>query len=258
MEKSIFDWVELFLKNLSIWPLLAVIAAIWLSRQKDLVSRITKLKFFDVELEIKLKELTQAVAENKLEIKSLENDIEMERKAFEEIIDNFSQHSPKQILSETRDIIAARARSLENISIVREMIAPTAAPEQLFAAATILRERRPTKFFPDLVDCLERLAADRNLKGVRLNTVWALTSALHRMLIAALRDHALPEISANEMKRAKEMLEKLEKNPRVQADRPDDPDRGIRGPIRLALNWIERGLSTNSSVDAIGKPGKAG
>lgn len=241
MDKSLYDWVKLILENMSLWPLVAVTVLVWLSRQKELLTRLTKVSFGGFEFQ--LQELKDALAVSKLEIKALENDLEQERNRFEELLTNFDPHAETGELRTTREMLVANARSLENLAILHEFLSVKASPEQLFAAATTLRERRPTQFFGDLVSCLERLASDPELHGIRLNTVWALTSALHRILIAAIRDRIQPAIHTDDLKRAAKMLAKLENNPRVQSDRPDNPAKGIRGPIELARKWIDRGLS---------------
>lgn len=251
MDASLYDWAKLILENVSIWPLLALVVLVWISRQEDLMRRLTKVSFGGVEFQ--LQELKEALEESKLEIKALENDLERERTIFNEILEGFDPNAPVSQLGATRDMLVANARSLDDLGVLKDMLSERATPQELFAAATTLRERRPTSFFGDLVTCLDRLADDRNLRGVRLHTVWTLTSALHRILIAAIRDGVTPPIASGELKRAAEMLDKLEVNPRVLADRPDNPEKGVRGPARLARNWIERGLAKQGNGGALGK-----
>lgn len=241
MEKSTYDWIKLVVENLSLWPLLAIVVLVWLSRQKEMLQRLTKVSFGGFEFQ--LEALKEAVAESKLEIKALENELERERSIFNEALKGFDPNAPVSDLSETREIIRANARALENLEILEEMLAPGASAEHIFAAATTLRERRPTQYFSALVDCLDRLANSPTLGGIRLNTVWTLTSALHRILIAAIRDNIKPPISTADLEKAEKMLSKLEYNPRVLLDRPDDPDKGVRGPIRLSRKWIQKGLA---------------
>ena len=38
-------------------------------------------------------------------------------------------------------------------------------------------------------------------------------------------------------------LKKLEQNLRVLTDRPDDPMKGIRGPAKHSLRWVEKWLA---------------
>lgn len=241
MDKTFYDWTELILKNISAWPILACAVLLWISQQKELIQRFSKISFHGFELE--LAELKEAVKQSKLEIGALENDIETERRNFDEILRGFNPHSPVSDLQQTSKRLKANARTIENLDILSEMLNETAGSEQLYAAAATLRERRPTQHFNDLISCLDRLAASDDLGGIRLNTVWALTSAVHRILMASIRDNIKPRISHEDLKKANEVLDRLERNPRVQNDRPDNPKKGVRGPIYLARNWIERGLN---------------
>ena len=240
-----FDYLKLFVENVSIWEIVLVGIIIWFVLKPDtlsgFLSRITKLKIGDLEVE--LEKLRAEVAESKTEIKVLENELERGLSTFDDVLEQFDANAPVAKLAPVSEALKSRARSLTDVDALRPYLQESATPEQVFAAAIAIRERRPTSVFSDVVDCLDRLATQDDLGGIRLHTVWTLTSALHRILIAAIRDGAEPEMSPQELRRASVMLDRLEQNRRVQRDRPDDPDKGVRGPIRFARNWIERGLA---------------
>lgn len=233
-----FRYIELFLNNFSLWPLIAAAALIWLLRQPNLLGRITKFSFggFAIELE----KLREELEENREQIISLESEIERNRRAFSDILEGFDPNAPLEKVVHTRNLLTANARALKDLSAVREMLSASASAEQIYAAAVTLRERRATEFYPDVVLCLDRLADQPNLGGIRLNTIWTLVSALHRMLIASIRDGIKPSLSNEQLKRSKAVLKKLAVNPRVLLDRPDAPEKGVLGPLKLALRWIDQ------------------
>lgn len=232
-------WATLFAEHLA-WPALVAAVLVWLSRQTALLDRLTQLSFGGLELQ--LAELEKKVEAGQAQISALENELERERKLFEEVLEGFDPHAPVEQLAAVRERLKANARQLRDMSVLGEFLGPQATAEQLYAAAATLRETRATEWFEPLVACLDRLARDGDLGGVRLNTVWTLTSALHWMLIAAVRDGVGARPSDAALRRAREMLDRLEANPRAQADRPDAPDAGVRGPLRHARSWIDRAL----------------
>ncbi|MEX0369374.1 MAG: hypothetical protein AB3N09_01995, partial [Tateyamaria sp.] len=99
-------------------------------------------------------------------------------------------------------------------------------------------------YFSKIVETLDRLARDPDLTGVRLYTVWTLTSALHKTLIADIKHSGAPVLTVEQLKSAQAMLQRLIKNPRVLMDRPEAPLEGVRGPAKWANDWIERRLKT--------------
>ncbi len=233
-----FDYLKLAVENLSLWPLIVLGLLIWLARRRDLLDRLTGFSFGG--LEVKLNEIRAEVAQSKEQISALENELALERAALQELIAGFNPHAPVAELEQVRDKLKANARAMSDLSAVKDFLRPEATAAELYAAAETLRERRPTAFAGDLVACLERLAGDDDLRGVRLHTVWSLVSALHRILIADIRDGAQPRIPAETLAAAEAMLDRLEANPRVRDDRPDAPDAGVRGPLRHARSWIVR------------------
>ncbi|MEY8840165.1 hypothetical protein AB9K41_14160, partial [Cribrihabitans sp. XS_ASV171] len=122
-----------------------------------------------------------------------------------------------------------------------EGLQPGAAPEDVYAAAEILRTRRDLSSFDALVAAVDRIASDPKLEGLRYHTVWTLASAVHYTLIAAIKHTAVPQLSRDQLDRADKAMQKLRDNPHVQQDRPGAPDQGIRGPARYAQDWIAKG-----------------
>lgn len=76
---------------------------------------------------------------------------------------------------------------------------------------------------------------------MRLHTVWTLTSALHRTLIADHK-HGAQRLTSEQLERARAVLAQLAANPRVLSDRVDAPMQGVRGPAKWANDWIEKAL----------------
>ncbi|GAA0359770.1 hypothetical protein GCM10009092_24970 [Bowmanella denitrificans] len=242
-----FDYLKLFVENVSLWEIAALLIVLSVLFRPDLLKRVNRLKFGDFEVE--LEQLRQEVSEQKQEIRGLETALEQERQVFAEILQGFDPNAPVSALAETRERLKAYAKGLENLEQITDGLLLSSGPEQLYAAAVMFKERRPTQFVPQLLDCLASLAADKNLCGVRLNTVWTLTSALHFTLIASVRDGIRPAVNTADLKRVLLVLEQLEQHPRIQDDRPDNPDRGIRGPIKHARNWAQKGLEGQNSPD---------
>lgn len=120
---------------------------------------------------------------------------------------------------------------------------PGASASQLYTSAEITRTLRDPQFSDPLVACLNRLADDDDLQGVRLHTVWALTSALHKILVAEFLHKSTSSLTAKQLRTAQAMLGKLVINPRILNDRPDDPQKGVRGPAKWPANWIEKQLA---------------
>jgi hypothetical protein len=212
----------------------------WLVRKPEFLNRLTKFSFGGLAIE--LEQLKSEIKENKQQIASLESDLELSQRTFNEVLQGFDPDAPLDIVGKTRRLLKVNAGSIEDLDAIKGMLS-SLIPEQIYAAAVTLRERRPPAYFSDLVNVLDVIGQDDKLKGIRLNTVWTLVSALHRMLIAVIRDNVKPSIPPSELERAKNVLEVLEANPSIQLDRPDAPDKGVRGPIRLSQKWIDDGLS---------------
>ncbi|WP_434362381.1 hypothetical protein NF212_19110 [Parasalinivibrio latis] len=239
-DKSTFDYAKLILENVAVWEVVLVIGLIWIWRQPELLKKITCLKIG--ELEIELQQLREEVNQSKETIQELEENLESEKRLFGELLESFNPEAPLSELAPTRDLLKAHARSIENPDDLRQFLHRDVLPGELYAAAVALRERRPVPVLPDMIQYLDWLAADSELRGIRLNTVWTLTSAFHLTLIAAIRDKVEPGVEKETLYLALPMLDKLEKNPRVQGDRPDAPKKGILGPLNHARKWVEKGL----------------
>ena len=233
--------LKLVLENVHLWELTLLLVVIWMGRHPEYLKMIQSIKVGD--LEIKIKQLEQEVSSRKEEIRELEEELESDRRLFGDLLEGFDANLPPSQLAKTRELLKANARTLTDLGELAEFLDPGASPEQLYAAAVTIRERRPTELFDKVIACLDRLAGDKNLGGIRLNTVWTLTSAVHLMLVASIRDGATPSVPTSSLRVAKSTLAKLEQNPRIQGDRPDKPERGVRGPIKHACTWIEKALA---------------
>ncbi len=247
-----FDYLKLFLENTSLWPLIAIGVIIWIMRKPAILQNFSKI-VLPGGIEITLRELEEKIEQQKQriekqgeDIKVLETDLVLERHNLQTLIESFDANAPLSELDEIRPKIKSLAGQVESNDDLAKLLTKGASPEQLYTAAVILRESRPIELFGPLVDCLERLAQSPTLEGIRLNTVWTLTSALHRMLIASIRDKIGPPLTEEVLRRTQAVLGLLERNSRVQFDNPLNPNRGVRGPIKNALNWVEKGLNAPS------------
>lgn len=240
------EYIRLVLANTSLWEIMALIVVLYLLFNPALLRTVTRLKIG--ELEIELNALKQKVAQGEQQIKELETEIEGERRLFNEILSRFDANAPLKDLASVRQTIKGNAKNLDEIDDLKAYLTPEASPEELFAAAVSVRERRPTALLPDLIELLSALAKKPDLGGYRLNTIWTLTSALHLTLLSAIRDGVHPAPSLTTLRKALVTLDLLEQHPRVQGDRPDNPMKGIRGPIKHSLAWIEKGLANPGSA----------
>ncbi|GAA6186872.1 hypothetical protein Q4567_18690 [Aliiglaciecola sp. 2_MG-2023] len=234
------DIVIEILKNTSLWEILFLFGLIYLFSNRGFRERITKIKFGDFELE--LMELKKEVQEGKEKIVELEAEVENDRRLFEDILDSFDPSAPVSELAAARRAIKSEAQNLSEVDSLRKYLRMGAQPEELYVAAVSIRERRPVTLLPDLIGFLDELSDDRELGGFRLNTVWTLVSALHLTLISSIRDGVGSKLNQTKLNQAEKMLCKLEKHTKVQSDRPDNPLKGIRGPVKHALNWVKKGI----------------
>ncbi len=243
-SNATYHFLKLFLENL--WPIvgLTVVLLVWIKRaalSHELPKYVSKLKIGQLEMEFR--EVIEKLEETKTQVAVLENDLEQERARFLDLAADFDPHAPVADLAAVRQAIKSQANALDDLAPVYDSLKPGASANQLYTAAEIIRARRDPQFFDPLVDCLDRLAGDEDLQGVRLHTVWTLTSALHKILIAEFSHKSTSSLTAKQLRAAQAMLDKLIVNPRVILDRPDDPEKGVRGPVKWSVNWIEKGLA---------------
>lgn len=238
-----FEVFTVVMENVRLWEIALLLFLFWLFRHPELLKSIQSIKVG--ELEIKLHELEAEVSRSRSEIAELEDELESSRRMFGDLLDNVDVNAAGD-LTPLAGLLKANARALDDVDAIAHLLQPGASPEEVYAAAITLRERRPVALFGSLIDYLTGIADDAELGGQRLKTVWMLASATHKLLLAAVRDGIAPGIERSELKRAQAILERLDRHPRVQADRPDQPDKGIRGPIRHALAWIDRGLASDT------------
>lgn len=244
----IFPYVQLAIQNL--WSVGAFAVAVVVLQNKtalaEFIGRITKLQFSDFSLEL-------AAAQQKLQLVTAQIDDLSKRNAelIESITTDIDLSGPAQTLAPQRQFLKATAANLDDadFNAVMDGLAADASPEKVFAAAVILRSRRKIAYFDNLVACLARLSKDPTLGGNRLNTVWTLTSALHRMLVDQFQSTPSPALTLEQLNDGEQALGALAINPRVIADRPDAPDKGILGPLRHAQNWIKRGRAALTRQD---------
>lgn len=237
------------LENTSLWEVILLLIVVYVMFRPGIVNRITRFRVGDFELE--LSEIKKEIQEGKEKISELQSEIENEKKRFEELLYKFDANASLNELAPVRQALKSQSRNISDVEVFRKYLSKSSNPEELFAAAVGIREKRPVGLLPDIVLLLGDLAADKELGGFRLNTIWTLTSSIHKILISCVRDGAGPFPSIATLERAEQVLQQLEKNPRVLMDRPNDPMRGIRGPIKHSLNWIKKAKEKAKSSPAL-------
>ncbi len=238
-DDAFYHYLKLVLDYLPIWSVILIALLIWLIRNPDrlrsLPNYVSSAKIGDVE--IQLREIEQKLEETESHVQELET----ENARLNTLYRAFDVHAPVRELEPVRQHLKAVAGNLDDLSPVLQALEPGADPEEVYAAAEILRTRRDFSSFDALVTAVDRIASDPKLEGLRYHTVWTLASAVHYTLIAAIKHTALPQLSRAQLDRADAAMQKLRDNPHVQLDRPDAPDQGIRGPARYAQDWIAKG-----------------
>jgi len=235
-QDKLFQWTKLVLDHA--WLLFLVAAVIYLLFNPGILRSITRLRIGDFE--VQLQEIQKGLAETRETTRQLA----ASSAQIEARIKQLDMNSPAAQLRKEAGPIKGIASHLSGTELEQGLagLGPGSGPQALHAAALIARERRDPATLPQLVDCLERIAASPNLMRVRLNTIWYLASATHRTLVAIYKNGAEPVPDLALLQRAEGVLQRLVAHPRIQADRPDDPGKGVRGPAGHALTWIARGM----------------
>ena len=230
------------LGNTSLWEVMLLAALIYLLSIPEFRKRIKVIKFGNFELE--LESLKEELKKDREKIAELEEEVENDRRLFDDILNSFDPNAPVSELAAARQTIKSEAKNLSEIDSLRKYLSLKSSPEELFVAAVTIREKRPVPLLSDLISFLEEVANESDLGGFRLNTIWTLTSALHLTLISCIRDGVGEVPDKLILEKGHKMLKVLTQNPQVQQDRPDNPTKGIRGPAKHALNWIEKGIKS--------------
>lgn len=231
--------IEEIAKNTSLWEIVAFIVILYLLFSPKLLNRITKFKIGDFELE--LKALKEDITKSNDRIIEIESDLESERRFFVDILESFDSNSPVSDLSSIRQSIKSHARNISEVDSLKQYLKMDVSPKELFVAAVSIREKRPITLLPDILNFLEVIADNKRLGGYRPNTIWTLTSGVHLILISAIRDGVAPFPSEELLDYAYLVLKKLNENPKVIKDRPNNPMKGIKGPIKYSIDWIRKG-----------------
>lgn len=232
------------LGNTSLWEILLLVALLYLFSNPEFRKRIKVIKYGDFELQ--LESLKEEIQKDREKIAELKEEVENDRRLFEDILNSFDPNAPVSELATARQVIKSEAKNLSEIDTLRKYLSLKSTPEELYVAAVTIREKRPVPLLIDIVSFLGEIVNHKDLGGFRLNTIWTLTSALHLTLISCIRDGVGVYPSKQTLEKAREILRLLEQHPRVQKDRPDNPSKGIRGPAKHALDWIDKGLKKNA------------
>lgn len=238
---SVFQWTKMILDHL--WLAVPLALMLYIFFRPSVLRYVSRVKFGDFELELaslkeELKDTKQKLVESRSEVRAL--------------IDKLDASGTVRELRDASQGIKTRAAHLSVDDLTEGLagLEPGASPAAVHAAAVIARKRADPAALPALIACLDRLGSAADLGGIRLNTVWHLTSAVHLTLVAIYKNGAVPRPDRAFLLRAKAVVEQLVAHPRVVQDRPEDPKKGVRGPARHALSWIETGLRQMASAEA--------
>ncbi len=231
----VYQYTKLFIENA--WAVAGIAAAVWLLTRPNFLDRITSFEVMNFKVQLR-------ALEEKLEAAQVEIDRVQSRNAeLSAVVSSLDADAPVAELQTARAQLKQVARTLDerDLEQVLDGLQPGASPEQVYAAAVIVRARRDPALFDSLISCLDQLAGDKNLLGVRLHTVWTLTSALHLTLVSDSQAETAV-LTQKQLADARSMLAKLIENPRVLNDRPDAPSKGVRGPAMNAMKQIDKAL----------------
>lgn len=233
-----YQYLKLVMENA--WIIFALGLVWWLLRNPDFIKSLTNLEIGPFKIQRQIAELEAKVEAAQVQIERVQS----RNAELSAVFEQFDADAPLDKLKEVKANLKRIARNADerDLQDVTEGLQPNASPEQLMAAAVVLRARRDVDYFDEVVTTLGRLARDSNLGGIRLNTVWTLISALHLMLVDEFQNAPKPRLTVPQLNAARDMLQVLVENPRVLADRPDAPLKGIRGPAKNAMTQISKGL----------------
>ena len=248
-NNSLYQYIKLILDYFPFWALSTVCIVIYTIRKPDWIGKVSHhIEIFKVgPFELSLRRIEKKLKETEEHL----DEVEQENIRLNEYLEKFNTEIPGRSIENKRQAIKALSGSVEDLSPVVKALKSGADPDEVYAAAEILRSRRNLSAFDELIDAIDRIASDNKLEGLRYRTVWTLSSAAHRTVLAAVKHSDQPKLSKQQLERAREALLKLMKNPHVQKDRPDDPKKGIIGPSTFALNWIEKGLKKHEELEIV-------
>lgn len=232
--------IRTILGNTSLWEITLLLTVVYLMLKPEILRSITKLKIGDIEVE--LSSLKKEVQKGKDKINELEFEMKNDRKILDDLQKSFDASAPIEDLKHVRKQIKSHAKNLSDANSLKDYLSMQSSAEELYVAAVSIKESKPVALLPELISFLGDIASSNTIGGYRFNTIWTLTSGLHGILISCIRDGVEPKPNKELLISAKEVLEKLGANPKVLEDRPDKPEKGIRGPIKDCMAWINKGL----------------
>ncbi|WP_156907436.1 hypothetical protein [Thalassobaculum salexigens] len=236
-----YDYIKLIVETIVSWQVLALLVLYYLSRNPKLIERIVSLDVGGFKVE--LREIKEELEANRQEVEELSAEIANEREIFTETLANVNEHASMRELTEVRERLRAQAQTLDDPEYIRSLLTGQDRPADVYGAGIAIRANPRPEFLRPAIDCLDRLSQSDNLKSVRLNFVWTLTKAVHQILVTDLKHSPKPRLAREDLEHAQAVLDRLAKNPRVLRDRPENPSKGVRGPIKWSLQWISRGLN---------------
>lgn len=127
------------LSPISLWEIIALLIIVYLMFRPDLLSRITKFKVGNFELE--LSEIKKQIEEGKEKISELEDKIKNERRQFDELLNQFDANAPLNELLSVRQAIRSQSKNISDIELFRQLLTLNSTSEELYATAVGIREK---------------------------------------------------------------------------------------------------------------------
>ena len=241
-----FQLFKVVAENFSLWPIAILAVLVWAIRKPEhfsaLFNRVESLKIGALEFKLSRQEINISKLNQSLE------EVEGAEDNQTSPYTSSGPHAPEEDPEEGRQQIKILAENMDASSSILDGLRNGADEKDVLVAAEFLRTNRNYSMFKSLIACIDRIASDPKLEGLRYLTVWTLASAAHRIVLAAVKNSDIPKLSKDQLVAAQFALNKLGANPHVQKDRADNPKQGIRGPVGYALNWIEIGLKEYSEA----------
>jgi hypothetical protein len=242
-----FNYLKLLADWFPSWLLLAIGLVLWIALNPAVLRKIREnvsgAKFGSFE--IQLRELKEQVVQAQAQVQ----DLTEANRQLSEIVAGIDPDAPAEQIAGARQALKAIAGDIDNLDEIYADLDEGTPPERFYAATEILRKRRAVEGFDRLIAAVDRIAANPDLEGLRLKFIWTLADAVRVTVLSAVKYSPMPRLTREQLLGAQTALEKLNDHPKVAADRPDDPKKGVRGPTRYALVWIGKGLENYESAE---------
>jgi hypothetical protein len=205
---------------------------------KGLASIFSEVKVGDISLKFQQLEERVAVAEGKAESAQEQlDDLTVDRKELDAPLEAFDSDASSKDLDALASALRPIASAIENPADYEQDLLPGATEEKVFGAAIVARSQPKARFAEPLAAQIDHLAADKDLRGFRLKTVYRLVMALETVLRT---DNRLSrrKLNAELRRRISDALESLAASRRCREDDQANGTRGIGARIQRTLSLI--------------------